>query len=128
VAPAAVSFRPERACRVIGALIDTAAMLEILRSLGMHVDEREHVARHTSELAIRHRDRRRPDREVARIHGFETCRKRRSRSAMRPATEQRVPIERLADTLADRGYYEAVTYSFVDPAVQSCSIPTRRDS
>jgi phenylalanyl-tRNA synthetase beta chain len=37
---------------------------------------------------------------------------------MRPATEHRVPTARLADTLADRGYFEAVTYSFVDPALQ----------
>jgi phenylalanyl-tRNA synthetase beta chain len=131
VAPAAVSFRPERACRVIGALIDTAAMLEILRSLGMQVDARESTWLVTPpswrfDIAIEE------DliEEVARIHGFENVPETplAIRSVMRPATEQRVPIERLADTLADRGYYEAVTYSFVDPPCRGCSIPTRRDS
>ena len=71
-------------------------------------------------VAIRHCDRRRPDRGSRADPRFRNVPETplAIRSVMRPATEQRVPIERLADTLADRGYYEAVTYSFVDPAVQ----------
>jgi phenylalanyl-tRNA synthetase beta chain len=121
-----VPFRPERANRVIGALVEGAAMQRILRSLGMHVDARESTWQVTPpswrfDIAIEE------DliEEVARIHGFENVPETplAIRSAMRPATEHRVPVDRLKDTLANRGYFEAVTYSFVDPDVQKLFDP-----
>jgi phenylalanyl-tRNA synthetase beta chain len=121
-----VPFRPERANRVIGALIESASMQRILRSLGMHVDARESTWQVTPpswrfDIAIEE------DliEEVARIHGFENVPETplAIRSTMRPATEHRVPVDRLKDTLANRGYFEAVTYSFVDPDVQKLFDP-----
>src|SRR5271169_2078851 len=39
------------------------------------------------------------------------------------APEGHVPPERLALTLVDRGYYEAITYTFVDPVIQRRLFP-----
>jgi phenylalanyl-tRNA synthetase beta chain len=120
-AAASVPLRPERARMVIGAVIEDAQMQQFLRSLGMHVDARESTWQVTPpswrfDIAIEE------DliEEVARLYGFENVPETplAIRSTMRPVTEHRVPTARLADTLADRGYFEAVTYSFVDPALQ----------
>jgi len=63
--------------------------------------------------------------EVARIHGYEQLPETRGAggAALGDASERRVPVSRLADLLVSRGYQEVVTYSFVDPAVQSALFP-----
>jgi phenylalanyl-tRNA synthetase beta chain len=38
---------------------------------------------------------------------------------VRPEPEARIPLERLRTALTDRGYQEAITYSFVDPTLQA---------
>ncbi len=61
--PATVRLRPERARRVIGADIDDATIASLLTGLGMRLDaKRQRVARDTADVALRHRDRGRPDR------------------------------------------------------------------
>ena len=40
-----------------------------------------------------------------------------------PLTETRVALEYAADLLVQRGYFEAITYSFVDPALQARFCP-----
>ena len=42
---------------------------------------------------------------------------------MQPWTETRVRNERAADLLVDRGYQEAITYSFTEPATQALLFP-----
>jgi phenylalanyl-tRNA synthetase beta chain len=58
--------------------------------------------------------------EVARLYGYDRIPEADAPAPQvpRPATEQRVARERLALHLADRGYQQAVTYSFVAPALQ----------
>ncbi len=58
--------------------------------------------------------------EVARLRGFDSI---AERHAIAPqvagyATESQIANERLLTAMADRGYREAITYSFVDPSVQ----------
>ena len=67
--------------------------------------------------------------EVARLRGFDSI---AEAHAIAPqiagyATETRVSNERLLTAMADRGYREAITYTFVDPvaAARSC-FPRRR--
>ena len=57
--------------------------------------------------------------EVARIHGYAHVPVQAGQQATRLGTvpEDRVPVERAALTLVERGYQEAVTYSFTDPAL-----------
>ena len=63
--------------------------------------------------------------EVARIHGYDRLPEERGAGAavLGDATEGRVPGSRIADTLVARGYQEVVTYSFVDPELQSTLFP-----
>ncbi|MCU0976471.1 MAG: phenylalanine--tRNA ligase subunit beta [Steroidobacteraceae bacterium] len=64
--------------------------------------------------------------EVARLYGYDRIPESDAPMPQvpRPATEQRVARERLALQLADRGYQQAVTYSFVAPAMQRLLDPS----
>jgi len=58
--------------------------------------------------------------EVARIYGYSRIPSRKpvGRLAMAPRPEATVTLGRVRRLLSDRGYQEAITYSFVDPALQ----------
>jgi phenylalanyl-tRNA synthetase beta chain len=63
--------------------------------------------------------------EVARLRGFDSI---PESHAVAPqvagdATESRVASDRLVTAMADRGYREVITYSFVDPALQRQMFP-----
>jgi phenylalanyl-tRNA synthetase beta chain len=63
--------------------------------------------------------------EVARIYGYNklpNC-SLLMRSGLIPATEAMLEIDRVKDLLVDRGYQEAITYSFVDEDIQSIIAP-----
>ncbi len=64
--------------------------------------------------------------EVARLRGFDSIPESPALVPQVPgeATESRVPNERLLSALIDRGYREAITYSFVDPSLQRQLFPT----
>jgi phenylalanyl-tRNA synthetase beta chain len=59
--------------------------------------------------------------EVARVVGYEQIPSTVpvAHLDVRPEPEARVPVARMRELLADRGYQEAITFSFVDPAVQA---------
>jgi phenylalanyl-tRNA synthetase beta chain len=63
--------------------------------------------------------------EVARLRGFDSIPARHASVEQKggTATESRVDGARLITTLADRGYREAITYSFVSPADQRLLFP-----
>ncbi|MGH8528733.1 MAG: phenylalanine--tRNA ligase subunit beta [Nevskiales bacterium] len=63
--------------------------------------------------------------EVARIHGYQHL-PAQTRAVALPAvpeTETRLEIARVRETLVQRGYHEAITYSFVDPMLQRQLLP-----
>jgi phenylalanyl-tRNA synthetase beta chain len=57
--------------------------------------------------------------EIARIYGYNNLPSSSllMRSELPKASEAVLPLERLQDALVDRGYQEAITYSFVDEAM-----------
>ena len=63
--------------------------------------------------------------EVARVHGFDQIPETDPsvRESMPALSETRVAEETAADLLVQRGYHEAITYSFVDPALQALFCP-----
>ena len=65
--------------------------------------------------------------EVARIYGYDNIATTTAVTfqSLRSVSEQRVPIERAACVLIDRGYQEAITYSFTDPAIQQVLFPDK---
>jgi phenylalanyl-tRNA synthetase beta chain len=121
-----VAFRPARARTVIGADIADADMRHILQSLGLlvHAGEgRWHVVPPPwrFDLAIEE------DliEEVARVYGFDRVPETDAAIplAIPALSETRVSPETVADLLVQRGYHEAITYSFVDPALQAVLCP-----
>ena len=66
--------------------------------------------------------------EVARIYGYDNIpiAYPQAPSVMVPQTESRTPLQRIQDTLTDRGYQEAITYSFVDPKIQELLVAGTR--
>jgi phenylalanyl-tRNA synthetase beta chain len=58
--------------------------------------------------------------EVVRIHGCDRVPRTQPQHTARieAGSEQDVPLARLRQTLVERGWFEAVTYSFVDPELQ----------
>jgi len=63
--------------------------------------------------------------EVGRIFGYDNLPTSRPTPSMvmQPQTELQLPIDRLRQILVNRGYQEAITYSFVDPKVQQVLTP-----
>jgi len=63
--------------------------------------------------------------ELARVHGYDKISPTAPRAVMHaPAIpESRIAMGRLRTALIDRGYQEAITYSFVDPALQALITP-----
>ena len=63
--------------------------------------------------------------EIGRIVGYDNLPSRtlRMRTELGQAVEASLPLARLQDCLVDRGYQEAITYSFVDEAMQKAVAP-----
>ncbi len=124
--PMAVPLRPERARRVIGADIDDSAMAAMLKSLGMRVEQGGSAWRVTPptwrfDIAIEE------DlvEEIARTHGFDRIPEtvQPARLPMPAVTESRLRGDAAADVLVQRGYFEAITYSFIEPGQQEMFAP-----
>ena len=121
-----VALRRDRVRRVLGAEIPAPDVADVLTRLGMQVDE---TPAGWSVIPPPHR----PDigievdliEEIARVIGFANL------PGTLPAAnldisareERGVELERIRGRLVDRGYHEAVTYSFVDAALQARIAP-----
>jgi phenylalanyl-tRNA synthetase beta chain len=121
-----VALRPARARAVIGADIDDAAIASILASLGMQVAQGGTTWQVTPpawrfDIAIEE------DliEEIARMHGFDRIAEivQPARQSLPAVTETRVGGDAAADLLVQRGYFEAVTYSFIEPRLQQLFAP-----
>jgi len=121
-----VRFRPARARRIIGAEIADADIERILLELGMQV-ERGGDAWSVRAPSWRFDVAIEEDliEEVARIHGFNRIPETDPATplAIPAMRETRLAPESLADLMVQRGYFEAITYSFVDPALQAVLCP-----
>ncbi|MFD2176668.1 phenylalanine--tRNA ligase subunit beta [Veronia pacifica] len=63
--------------------------------------------------------------EVARIYGYNNIPDQAPAAdlVMNTYKEANLPLKRVRDLLVDRGYYEAITYSFVEPEQQKLIVP-----
>lgn len=63
--------------------------------------------------------------ELARIYGYQNIPLHRVRAQLRPkpASEAHISVNRIRTCLIDRGYHEAITYSFVAPELQQLVNP-----
>ncbi len=123
-----VTLRPERVASLLGVQIPRAEIDEILRRLGMQVAGAGDVLgvippSYRFDIAIEQ------DliEEIGRIYGYDEipCVDAKMPQRPQPVTEQAVTRERLRLLLVDRGYQEAITYSFVDARLQRMLFPKR---
>lgn len=124
-----IELRADRIQRVLGVEINTETVENVLSRLNFTYERLEHGAvswkvsapSHRFDIAIE------ADliEEVARVYGYNTVpiRTPEARLVMAPRAESALSLDRLRDQLVARGYFEAVTYSFVDVALQNTIDP-----
>jgi phenylalanyl-tRNA synthetase beta chain len=124
----AIRLRPERIRKLLGMEVPAAEVEEILRRLGMAVAvEVDHwlAAPPSSRFDLALEE----DliEEIARVRGYDRVPGNRplTRLEMPPQPEGQVALERFREVLVQRGYQEAITYSFVDPVFQKQLDPGR---
>ncbi len=127
--PVAVRLRQSRVQQMLGIDIPADEVVDILRRLGLAVTERDGgwdvvVPTYRFDLALE------VDliEELARVWGYHRVPVRRAAAslAMAPQAERRLSLRRLRSALVDRGYQEAITYSFVAPALQEALDPEQQ--
>jgi phenylalanyl-tRNA synthetase beta chain len=125
-ARAAVELRARQLARLLGTEIPAAKVSAALAGLGMQVVDIEGGWRvtppaHRFDITIE------ADliEEVARIVGFEAIAEREAQEPQRfrPLPEAQPPESAVLAALAQRGYQEAITLAFVDPALQERLFP-----
>jgi phenylalanyl-tRNA synthetase beta chain len=121
-----VTLEVARVERILGVEIPRYEIEAMLRSLGMQVAGAGETLgvippSHRFDIAL-------PQdlvEELARLHGYDRIPALDAKMPQipQPASERAVSRQRLATLLSDRGYQEAITYSFVDPALQELFEP-----
>ena len=121
-----VRLRRSRLARLLGARVPDAEVSEILGAISERVEPTEQgwrVLRPSHRFDVRIEE----DlvEEVARLRGFDSIAEAHAIAPQIPgyATETRLSNDRVLTAMADRGYREAITYTFVDPAVQRLLFP-----
>lgn len=119
---ASIHLREDRIKRVLGISLEAAEVSDQLSRLGLaltRVEEGWQVAvpSFRFDLAIE------VDliEELGRLYGYDRLPETRPQGTVLTSniTERLTQLERLQNLLVDRGYFEAVTYSFVEPKLQS---------
>jgi phenylalanyl-tRNA synthetase beta chain len=124
-----VRLRRSRLARLLGAEVPDAEVGAILGAISERVEPTElgfRVLRPSHRFDVRIEE----DliEEVARLRGFDSIAEAHAIAPQIPgyATETRLSNDRVLTAMADRGYREAITYTFVDPAVQRLLFPHTR--
>jgi phenylalanyl-tRNA synthetase beta chain len=116
-----ILLRPERIGRLLGFSLENEKTVDILSRLGMEVTEspqgwmvtppsfRFDIALEVDLIE-----------ELGRVYGYDRLPRRNPEVSMtmRPVSEEELSLDRVKDLLVDRGYQEAITYSFVNAEVQ----------
>ncbi|MCG6228336.1 phenylalanine--tRNA ligase subunit beta [Vibrio furnissii] len=124
--PNTVALRRTKLDNLLGHHIADADVVEILQRLGMSVETTVEGWTATAptwrfDIAIEQ------DlvEEVGRIYGYDNIPNQAPAAAlnMNLHKEANLPLKRVRDLLVDRGYHEAITYSFVEPEQQQLIVP-----
>lgn len=122
-----VRLRQSRASRLLGFELSAAQIESTLRALDMQVEAQGEGEWQVTPPSYRYDIRIEADliEELVRIIGYDKL-PTRPQQVVLPAmqmTERQVSVERLRESLFQRDYREAVTYSFVDPEQQQALLP-----
>lgn len=126
---ATISLSQEKLARILGISIDKAEVSAIFNRLGLEVsdttdDWQVTVPGYRFDISIAE------DliEEVARVYGYNSIPNLAPKASLKMRTfrEAELNVQRLRTVLVDRGYQEAITYSFVDPKVQQVLMPQQQ--
>ncbi|EPA0507757.1 phenylalanine--tRNA ligase subunit beta [Vibrio alginolyticus] len=124
--PNKVALRRTKLDNLLGHHIADSDVVEILERLGLTVEASEEgwmavTPTWRFDIAIEQ------DliEEVGRIYGYDNIPNQHPAAAlkMHNHVEADLPLKRVRDLLVDRGYHEAITYSFVEPEQQKLVVP-----
>ncbi|CAH8207931.1 phenylalanine--tRNA ligase subunit beta [Vibrio aestuarianus] len=124
--PNTVTLRRTKLDNLLGHSISDADVVEILQRLGLSVEVTNEGWSATAptwrfDIAIEQ------DlvEEVGRIYGYNNIPNQAPIAAlsMNDHKEANLPLKRVRNLLVDRGYHEAITYSFVEPEQQKLVVP-----
>lgn len=125
--PVTVHLRPERIALLLGASVPGEVVTGALERLGMTVSGASDGPWDVTVPTFRFDISIEADliEEIARVWGYDRIPTRHPATPVRvtPATESRVSLARVRHALVDRGYQEAITYSFVEPRLQALLDP-----
>jgi phenylalanyl-tRNA synthetase beta chain len=122
-----IVLREAKLTQILGMAFEAQAVNDILTRLGLHVSAQADGWKvippsFRFDIAIE------ADliEEIARIHGYNNLPNNQIlvRSSLNEATESTIDLERVKDLLVDSGYQEAITYSFIDEAMQQTIAPS----
>jgi len=122
----AIKLRLARVNRVLGIEFEDSEVEGILTRLGMSLEKQEGGWKVVApsfrfDIAIE------SDliEEIIRIHGYNNIPRTMPSytPTMKPLKEEVVALQRVKETLVERGYFEAISYSFVDPKWQAAINP-----
>jgi phenylalanyl-tRNA synthetase beta chain len=123
---APISLRQQRISRLLGIDIEAEKVAAMLQRLGMLVEPTSDGWNVTAP-SFRFDINIEADllEEIVRIYGYNNIPRRTPlyHTTMQPVTELEIPLARIKQTLVDRDYFEAITYSFVDPELQQVFDP-----
>ncbi len=122
-----VPLRQRRITQILGTEIAASEVEDILQRLQMTVCAESSGIWRVTPPSYRYDIALEADliEEVARIYGYRRL-PAQVRSVALPVvteTETRLDVTRVRETLVQRGYYEAITYSFADPVLQRQLLP-----
>lgn len=122
-----IVLRQERVDRLLGSHVPADEIEDVLRRLGLTVTAEGKGTWRVLPPSYRFDLELEADliEEIARVHGYDRLPGRPRRIAAGPGadSETRRPADYLREVLRQRGYDEAITYSFVEPALQAALDP-----
>jgi len=122
----AVFLRRQRIEKMLGIILADEQVTDIFQRLGMAV-QTQADGWHITPPGFRFDIAIEADliEEIARVYGYNNLPNSSllMRSQLIPVTEALLEIDRVKDLLVDRGYQEAITYSFVDEDIQNTIAP-----
>jgi len=121
-----ILLRPARVTRVLGVSIPTTRITEILRSLGCEVEiDREQLWFEPPSCRFDLRIEADLIEEVGRVYGYDRIPATIAGHEPMMRIDSGQDLRRLRTLLVDRGYQEAITYSFVDAEINGLFNPER---
>ncbi|MGC1854008.1 MAG: phenylalanine--tRNA ligase subunit beta [Candidatus Aquirickettsiella sp.] len=127
LSPSSIKFRPAHFKKLLGFSLSEEKIAAIFASLGIIVQHRDAQAwqlipptwRFDLSLEVDLIE------ELARIHGYQHIPVTLPNSSLSflPQPETQLSLTRIQDLLIDRGYHEAINYSFTAPKLQQTLVP-----